>query len=114
MSKHSKKSEVQAQVDAVAETVKVYRMREHLSKYKPRYIAITSGSGNSSLCNGDDVAQRLAGKTPIEVLELAERLLGIELKSKYANLNPGQVRMNCGNRIRSAVKKGAVALDLVK
>ena len=93
---------------------KVYRMREHLSKYKPRYISITSGSGNSSLCNGDDVAQRLAGKTPADVLALAERLLGLDLKTKYAGLNPGQIRMNCGNRIRSAVKKGTVKLEQVQ
>ena len=88
-------------------------MREHLNKYKPRYITITSGAGNSSLCNGDDVAQRLAGKTPVEVLALAEKLLGIELRSKYEKLNPGQVRMNCGNRLRSAVKKGSLTIDQI-
>lgn len=112
MSKH--KSEVAKQVEIVAETVKSYRMNEHLNRYKARYISITSGSGNSSLCNGDDVAQRLAGKTPADVLALAERLLSLDLKTKYEKLNPGQIRMNCGNRLRSAVKKGTVQLEQVK
>lgn len=112
MSKHSKKHQNE-QTSEQAE-VKVYKMNDHLTKYKPRYIHITSGSGNSSLCNGDDVAQRLAGKTPADVLALAERLLGIDLKTRYAGLNPGQIRMNCGNRIRNAVKKGTVTLEQVQ
>jgi hypothetical protein len=105
MSKHTKKSEGE---------VKAYTMREHLNRYKPRYVNITSPSGNSSMCNGDDVAQRLAGKSPEDVLALTEKLLGIDLKSKYASLNKGQIRMNCGNRIRSAIKHGTVKLEQVK
>lgn len=93
---------------------KIYRMNEHMAKYKYRYTHISSAEGNSSLCNGDDVAQRLAGKTPKDVLALAERLLGIELKAKYSKLNPGQIRMNCGNRLRSAVKKGAIKLSDIR
>ena len=114
MSNRKHKQEQASNPNPTENQVKVYRMREHLSKYKGRYIHITSGGGNSSLCNGDDVAQQLAGKTPTEVLALAERLLGLELKDKYASLNPGQVRMNCGNRLRSAVKKGTVQLEQVQ
>ena len=108
-----KQKAVQAETPNNGETAKVYRMREHLAKYKPRYTTITSATGNSSLCNGDALAQRLAGKTPNEVLAMAERLLGVELKAKYESLNPGQVRMNCGNRLRSAVKKGTLTIDQI-
>lgn len=96
------------------EAPKVYTMQGHLEKYKSRYVTITSGSGNSSQCNGDPVAQALAGKTPDEVVALASRLLGLDFQTKYAGLNPGQRRMNCGNRIRSAVKKGALNMEQLK
>lgn len=109
MSKRNR--EVKAEVEGTEAPKKEYAMREHLGKYKERYVHITSGSGNSSLCNGDEVAQKLAGKTPAEVVVLASRLLGLDLGAKYAGLNAGQQRMNCGNRLRSAVKKGTITID---
>ena len=87
-----------------------------LAKYKPGYVATTSASGNASLHNGDEVANTLAGTDADTVVAAAERLLGFaqgELASKYANLNVGQKRMNAGNRIRGAVKRGDVTPDEV-
>ena len=87
-----------------------------LAKYKGRYEATTSSSGNSSLHNGDAVATTLAGSDPATVIAAAERLLDLEageLAARYAKLNPGQQRMNAGNRIRGAVKRGDVTPDEV-
>jgi hypothetical protein len=89
-----------------------YAMHQHLNKYKPHYAFVSSARGNPSLCNGDPVAVALASKTPEEVVTLAMRLLGRpELKEKYQHLNNGQQRMNCGNLLRTAVKKGAVKIE---
>ena len=80
-----------------------------LDRYKPGYVACVAYSGAASQNNGDDVAVALEGKTPREVAEFAERVLDLPagtLVDKYAGLNPGQVRMNSGNRIRNAIKRG--------
>lgn len=80
-----------------------------LARYKPGYVECVAYSGASSQNNGDALAQALEGKTPAEVMEWAEKLLGLEvgfLAQKYASLNPGQQRMNSGNRVRAALKRG--------
>ena len=59
----------------------------------------------------------LAGAEPLAVIWAAERLLGLEsgeLATKYAHLNPGQKRMNAGNRIRAAIKRGDATIDDLK
>lgn len=86
-------------------------MARHLDHFKPRYVQTVSARGNTTLCNGDEVAIKLSSKTPAEVLALASKLLGLDLTTKYAGLNPGQQRMNAGNRLRAAIKKGAVKVE---
>lgn len=42
------------------------------------------------------------------------KYLGVEessLRERYGHLNPGQQRMNIGNRLRSLWKKGLLKLD---
>jgi len=54
---------------------------------------------------GDQVAEALRGKTLDDAYKIAAKWLGAridELKSKYGHLNPGQQRMNLGNRMRRA------------
>ena len=80
-----------------------------MRKYRAGYEPTLAYSGRVSLNKGDEVATMLAGKTPADVLGMAERLLGLEageLVARYAKLNPGQQRMNGGNRIRAAIKRG--------
>jgi len=80
-----------------------------LARYKPGYQPCVAYSGAESQNNGDALAQALEGKSPDEVMDWAERLLGLEtgfLATKYAGLNPGQKRMNSGNRVRAALKRG--------
>lgn len=92
----------------MASTLAKYReMPEH---YKPT----VAYSGRKSLSIGDTVAQFLDGMSPAEVLEAAERILGLEggeLVAKYAHLNLGQQRMNGGNRLRAALKRGDIKAD---
>lgn len=58
---------------------------------------------------GDPVAEKLREATSQdELYRIASEFLGvpeIELRDRYAHLNPGQQRMNLGNRMRSKWKK---------
>ncbi len=89
-------------------------MTAQLQKHRGKYEACVSYTNRLSLNNGDEVATLLQGATPEAVVTAAEILCGFktgELTEKYAHLNKGQKRMNAGNRIRSAVKKGTATTD---
>lgn len=86
-----------------------YTMSKQLQKYRARYKPSITAKGTKSLNNGDPIAQLLEGKEWEEVCKLADEILGEPAghhATKYANLNPGQRRMNSGNRIRAAWKRG--------
>lgn len=56
---------------------------------------------------GDEVAQLL--RESDDIYATAAKFLGIEapdLRAKYGHLNPGQQRMNLGNRMRAYARKG--------
>ena len=85
-----------------------------LARYRAKYQPCTSAAGRKSLNNGDDVALFLEGMTHTEVLQAAERILGFEdgeLQEKYAHLNTGAQRMNGGNRLRAALKRGDIQTE---
>ncbi len=89
-------------------------MSSTLNKYRETYEDTAAYSGRLSKHNGDDVAKLLAGATPEAVMAAAEVLLSLEegeLVAKYAKLNPGQRRMNAGNRIRAAIKRGDTEVE---
>lgn len=89
-------------------------MSSTLNRYRETYEDTAAYSGRLSKHNGDDVAKLLAGATPEAVIAAAEVLLGLEvgeLETRYANLNPGQRRMNAGNRIRACIKRGDKTAD---
>lgn len=99
------KTETEAKpVRTPAATLKRYR---DAGKYPA-----SDGYSGISFNNGDPVAQALRMFEPKKVMAVAEKILpGIkrgELKKKYAKLNPGMQRMNAGNRIRAAIKKGTI------
>ena len=58
---------------------------------------------------GDGIATMLRGAAPMEdCYKAGARYLGVnvlELKSKYGHLNPGQQRMNVGNRMRAKYRQ---------
>jgi dsDNA-specific endonuclease/ATPase MutS2 len=100
--------------DTAAEIAR--KMAEALRAARARYQRTTAYSGNRSMDNGDDLANLLSGSTPKEVVLAAEALLGLdpgELWDKYQRLNPGQQRMNAGNRIRAAWKRGDCTVEEV-
>lgn len=103
-------------VDLLAEASSVYRMADQLNKYRSRYQLSIAASGAKSLNNGDDVAQALEAKSAIEVMALADQLLGAPKgfashAARYEKLNEGQKRMNSGNKLRAAVKRGDLVVE---
>lgn len=99
--------EVQAQ-DTEAQEDGAVKIRPELEKYTKTKTA----TGNVSYHSGDFVATTLAGLSLDEVRGLAVKVTGQdELETKYGHLNPGQQRMNLGNRIRGAIAKRNKAND---
>ena len=93
------------------------RMSKRLDRYRKDYHDSVSYSGKKSKVSGDEVSLALMGLTPEAVMKAAENILDLaegELAVKYAHLNPGQRRMNAGNRIRAAVKREDITIDEVK
>jgi len=91
-------------------------MAKTLSEHAKAYEDSVSYSGGKSKICGDAISKDLQGLNPDQVIEVAEKILDLkhgELAVKYDHLNPGQKRMNSGNRIRGAVKKGTVTEEAV-
>lgn len=75
-----------------------------------KYIKVKTASGGTSYHNGDEVAERLQGKSLEEVYSIVAKALKIEekeLHNKYKNLNVGMQRMALGNRLRGVVNQKA-------
>lgn len=89
------------------------KMAKVLAKYRTKYVASVAASGKKSLHNGDPVAKALEYRE-LEWLYAATagvlQLEVSELKARYAHLNLGSQRMNLGNRIRAAYKRGDEAV----
>ena len=103
-------TETRKEVRSAAVTLKKYRDKGNYS-YSDGYAGL-------SLNNGDHTATALRMFEPSRVLAIAEAVLpGIEkgeLAKRYAKLNPGMQRMNAGNRIRAAIKKGTITKAALK
>ena len=116
------KPKTQSALKTVEKTVlkdetEVESMSATMLKYRKKYEPSLSASGRKSLNSGDEIAHLLSGMEPRAVISAAERLLGLEVNTlwdKYASLNVGQQRMNAGNRIRGAVKRGEATVKDVK
>ena len=122
--KNARKADLEAILVALeAESVeaeeeeKVKSMGNTLAAYKAAgaYIKSVTAAGKPSMRKADDIAAFLATMLPEEVAALATEILGLEFPlyvgdgtGKYDRLNPGQVRMNSGNRIRAALKRGDI------
>ena len=105
-----------AEPEEEEELTQAQAMSRKLREARQRYEVTVAASGNASADNADVIAQALRGLEPKQVVAAAERILGMtegELWAKYERLNPGQQRMNAGNRIRGAIKRGDVVADEV-
>jgi hypothetical protein len=102
---------IQAEEDADAED-NASAMASQLARYRTNYVVTISCSGGKSLSNGDDLAQHLEGKPLDYVLSMADQWTPIKDGTphavKYAKLNPGSRRMNAGNKLRAACRKGTI------
>jgi hypothetical protein len=76
------------------------------------YQKAKAPGGGTSYNNGDEVAQKLAGKDLDGVYSVAAKTLKTEekdLRARFKHLNPGMQRMNLGNMMRKILipKKAA-------
>lgn len=89
-------------------------MAEKLRKARQeRYVLGVSPTGAKSANCGDALAQILEGMNAEQVCELADEFTPLEKgdhATKYANLNPGARRMNAGNKLRAALKRGELEI----
>jgi hypothetical protein len=113
MSKSNKAATAQVAPAATEEVAVVLTVQQKMSatlaKHRAGYVRTKTAAGGSSMDNGDAIATLLRGKTPEEVCKLAEKLIpNCEATTKYAHLNAGQQRMNAGNLIRNAAKRGEI------
>lgn len=91
------------------------KMAEALRKARQHYTKACRPSGAATAHNGDTIARELLDYEPKEVAALADRCLGLPKgwhEARYNGLNPGQIRMNSGNKIRGAWKKAEKNGDL--
>jgi hypothetical protein len=108
---------LEAEAVEAEEGEKAKNMGSTLAAYKAAgaYIKSVTAAGKPSMRKADDIAAFLATMLPEEVAALATEILGLDFPlyvgdgtGKYDRLNPGQVRMNSGNRIRAALKRGDI------
>jgi hypothetical protein len=82
-------------------------MAATLNQARKGYVHAKRPDGRSTSNNGDSMARALLEMDPVQVVQLAEVICNIpagQLVAKYQHLNPGQKRMNAGNRIRACVR----------
>jgi len=89
-------------------------MSQHLGSFREAYTKVKGATGQASAHCGDDLASLLVGLGPTEVVALASKLLNLDLARDYSHLNPGQRRMNAGNRLRGAVRAGRLTLSKIE
>jgi len=67
--------------------------------------SVIEGTKKKVVDCGDEVAEMLRGLELEEVYTLLEETTKVSYREAYAHLNPGQQRMNLGNRLRAFVRK---------
>lgn len=101
-------------------------MADTLRQHRAGYVSTISASGRHSLHNGDSIATILEGASAEITLMVAQRIADdagtdIDLMAKYCGnggwanprLNIGAIRMNSGNRIRGAYKRGDISIEAI-
>jgi hypothetical protein len=87
-------------------------MASQIHKYASGYVKAKNASGTSTLITGDLLSEVSLYLDVPAYVATAMSLLGDSF-NKYSHLNPGQQRMNYGNRIRASVKSGKLQLAVV-
>jgi hypothetical protein len=84
-------------------------MSEKLRRARVNYVTGVTASGNKSLHTDDELAAFLEHKSLEAVLALADEFTPLDTGThadRYASLNPGSQRMNAGNKLRAALRRG--------
>lgn len=98
----------------VEETDEPKTMHDTLAKYRKTYVTTYTARNNKSQSSPKSVvAKYMEGFDHAQVAQFTSSLLGssmdmLEFYHQYSHLNNGQMRMNCGNRINAAVKRGDI------
>lgn len=97
------------------EEVATKTMSGTLNKYRANYVTTHTKRGNKSQSSEKSIAAKyFEGYDHGEVAHMAASLLGMVefdgLYMQYKHLNNGQMRMNSGNKVNNAIKRG----DLVE
>lgn len=83
-------------------------LARQIAKYREGYVSATNASGTKTKTCGDTLAERLLALTPAQVAMAADLFFCVGAgwhAARYSSLNAGQIRMNCGNKIRAAMRK---------
>lgn len=84
------------------------KMAEALRKARVRYRKDKRPNGAATAHCDDLIARELRDYDPLEVAGIADRCFDLPKgthAAKYEHLNNGQIRMNCGNKIRAVWRK---------
>ena len=89
-------------------------MAKKLRAAREHYELSVSASGSKSYHNGDTVAAFFEAQPAEVAMELADEFTplpdGDTHANRYANLNIGSQRMNSGNKLRGAIRRGDIAI----
>lgn len=91
-------------------------MAKALSEARKTYRTVKKDKKTTADC-GDAVAVALSDLSPVEVANLADIICEAPAghhAMAYSKLNPGQMRMNSGNKIRARYNRAVKEGDLVK
>ena len=106
----------QADVEILDEE-KGNRMAQTLNRYRASYVVSLTASGRKSKACGDQLSQLLEGLDHNQVARVADLAFDQEAgfhREKYGHLNNGQIRMNSGNRVRAAIKRGDLEIHEIE
>lgn len=109
--------ELTLELSSLSLFVETKTMSSTLSKYRAKYEPSISANGRKSLNTGDDFARLVVGASAAEVCSLADAIFEAgegHHAARYSKLNIGQQRMNSGNRVRAAIKRGDAAFETVQ
>lgn len=109
--------ELTLELSSLSLFVETKTMSSTLSKYRAKYEPSISANGRKSLNTGDLFARLVSGASAPEVCALADAIMATEKghhAARYSKLNIGQQRMNSGNRVRAAIKRGDAAFETVE
>lgn len=104
----------EAEAEAEEDDEPASNLARQMRKYRAGYQPGVNASGSKTLTNADQLAIAMLRLHPAGTCAAADALFEQPAghhAARYAALNPGQQRMNSGNRIRAGVRKGTFTLE---